>query len=257
MDNQNFYPPQQNWNQPTPPQKSKNGWVKWVIIGVLVIGFFTAVFIFISNLGKKFGHAIDEISHNALTKSDSTQLASINTDFDSIYTMLGTDSSDAGLKMEIHSFQNNSDSIVSMLNTFQNNFNDSIRGAGALERLTQVLSFNYFIKTGRATKMKNIILAYRETSFHNLPPSEQDSSILSDILIDVFHNSSSGFLKKFTQWENMNFNQPVMNVNLNFQMIRSQIRSFEKDILGHYMKIVTTSQASGIIIIGPNGDTVK
>ncbi|HET6990152.1 MAG TPA: hypothetical protein VFJ43_02465, partial [Bacteroidia bacterium] len=239
--NPDFYPPQQNWNQPPmPPQKSNTGWVKWVIIGVAAVGLIAWLIVSVASMGKKFGQVINDVSQNKFSKADSLQLSALNTEFDSVYSRIEKDSSSREMKFLIDDLKSSSDSVTEILNKNQDGFNDTIGDANAVSRLTQFWSQHYFLKTGRATKLKNMLLSYRENKIHLLPPYAQDSVLLRNyLMIDDVDKILPAYMRKFTGWENINFNQPVMNVNLNFRLIRNQVRNFEMEILIRFDSIIT------------------
>ncbi len=239
----NNFSPQQNWNQPpmTPPEKPSSPWVKWIIIAVLVGGLITALILFVASIGKKFGKTIGDVSKNTIGMVDSLQALSANEEYDSLYALIDRDSSAAGMKIFIDDLRYGTDSIIEMFNENQQGFNDTLGDAGGLAMLDRNWGLNYFIKTGRAHRMKRALLIYRENTIHFLPANEQDSSLRSYLLIDEMAKSMPGFLKNFSSWENIYFNQPAMNVNLNFKTIKMQVRNFEKEILERYKRIIRNS----------------
>ncbi|MCX6311573.1 MAG: hypothetical protein NT084_08030 [Bacteroidetes bacterium] len=257
-DYNNNFPPQQNWNQaPQQPEKpSSSSWAKWLIIAIVVGGLITALIFFVASLGKKFGKTISDVSKNNLGMVDSLQAISINEEYDSLYAQISRDSSSSEMKWAVDDLRNSTDSILQLLSKYQDGFNDTIKDAGTLSQFDRAWAHNYFIKTGRAVKLKHILLSYRENIIHFLPPTEQDSSLRSYLLLDELSKTMPRFLKNLGSWENIYFNQPAMNVNINFKTIRKQVRDFEKEIIERYKNIIRNSQDSGSIIVMPNGDTV-
>lgn len=248
--------PQQNWmQQPEPPQKSPNAWVKWVVIAVIIIGLIAALIFFVANLGKKFGKTIGDVSKTTITMADSLQAISVNEDYDSVYAIMARDSSSMEMKWFIDDLRNSTDSIIQLFNENQKGFKDTIGDAGGLSQFDKSWGHNYFIKTGRALKLKHILIAYRENEIHFLPTKEQDDYLRNVLQIDEGEKLMPGFLKNLGKWENINFDQAPMTVNLNFTKIKMQIRAFEKEMLDKYKNIITNAQESGLRIVMPNADT--
>lgn len=239
-DYSNNFPQQPNWNQPPPaPEKRPTPWGRWIILALVIGIFVTGLIVLVANAGRKFGETIGDVSKNSMGLTDSLQAISINENYDSVYALIERDSTFSDLKGSIDILRNSTDSIIQLMNNLQRGFNDTIKDASALSRFDRAWAHSYFIKTHRALKLKQVLYAYRESEIEMLPSEKRDSSLRSYLLLDELSKTMPSFLKKLGSWENIYFNQPAMNVNINFKAIKSQVRDFEREILSRYKNTIT------------------
>jgi len=246
---QGWMPP----SMPPEPKKPSRSWIIWVIVIAAVISLVGLVGYKVWKAGSRKGHFINKEASSAMNKLDSTATNTHEEKFQELYGMLGTDSASNAIRAKLDALHASTDSLVTLLGAYHDGFQDTMRGAGGLSQFDKSWAHNYFIVTGRATKLKNKLLYYRASSIHNLPADQQDSSLAYIIIIDDLQKSMPGFMKKFTRWEYMYFDQPAMNVNMNLTLIRTEIRSFEGEILQRWENAIKslppTTDSIGVIII--------
>jgi hypothetical protein len=235
--NNNFN--QQPWSQfidpKKTPKKKNNRWIIWVGISLLAfIGIASVAGYYAMKAGRKMG----EFANKGMNAIDSLSKETNDSLYYSIYNQLGQDSISKEYKVGMDEFKSSTDSIYLILNGYHDGFRDTLIGTGGLVMMDKRWSENYFIKTGRALKLKNSFTVYRNNLIHSLPPTEQDSSLYSYLVIDEMQKSMPGFMKNVMSWENIYFNQPPMNVKVNFSTLRIQLKSFQEAILNRWQHAI-------------------
>ncbi len=243
--NQNLNTPPQNWNQPSLPPKKSRGKIKWILIITLGCALLAYVFYQASVFGKKIGKEISKETGATNNVTDSLAIieregnyAATLSQIDS--TKIMSDSLRADFTSKVNELKSSSSEILAILNQYADGFNDTLKNESILSQLNQQWALHYFIKSGRATKLKNLLLDFQNKSVANLPSEEQEESLLHILAVYNTSKSSNKFISEFASWENVKFGQPAMNVRLNISGIRSNIIRFENAVLEHYKKNLST-----------------
>ena len=246
MEQNNFN--QQPWNQFTPPPKKtpqkNNRWIIWVSISLVVIGLVSWLGYKVYKAGQHFGDTIGNVAANGIGMADSLSEITKDSTYYSLYAQLGDDSLSKIYKAGLDDLKSSTDSIFAIMRSYHDGFRDTLGDASGFQMMDKRVSENYFIKTGRAKKLKNAFVVYRYKLIHDLPENEQDSSLYNFLLIDEISNAMPGFMKNLTGWENIYFNQPPMNVKLNFTNLKMQLNTFQNAILQRWKYIIESMPKS-------------
>lgn len=247
--NQNWNNPQQNWNQPPaptpPPRKSGNKTTIIIIaIAVCVVGglFYLAYF-----LGKKFSETIGKVSESTIQRVDSLREYSNTQTYTALFNEINmnqefSDSMRLALTRNIRLLGTLTDDANTLLNKYDDGFDDTLKDQNAFSLLNKKWGNAYFLKTGRATNLKNALLNLREKAFLDLPSEVRDSSILA--IIVVYNNEAviPDYLKNLASWEGLYFNQPSLVIRGNFTTLRRQTRSYEDAVLEGYREYLAKNK---------------
>lgn len=217
----------------SPPEEPKRGRGKWFIIGGVIALFLGMLIFFAVRIGKGIGKNFGEFANNALTKADSLSEQSNNEQYDRIYASLGTDSASQVYRSKIDSLKARTERIISGFNSLRSGFRDTLN-------LTKASAFDkrpshiYFIKSGKALRMKYNLQQYRSSSIAEMNDPVNAETYKTMLMIDEIQKAMPGMLKKLLSWENMYFDQPPQTVLTNILTLKTQVRSFESALLAYY-----------------------
>lgn len=238
--NPNWNNPQQNWNQPpapTPsPKKNNKTIVIIVVIAVLVVG---GLFYLASFLGKKFSQTIGKISESEIHRIEERKEKSNSQTYTDLSILINAnanlpDSLKRELTQHLIDLEKMADDAKQLIKEYDKGFADTLSGQNLFSAMNKKWGHAYFIKTGRATTLKNKVMYLKEKAYADLPGQVQDNSVLD--ILDVYENAGNtpNYMDQFTGWENVHFNQPSIAVNENLSKFKRQISNYEDAILAQY-----------------------
>ncbi len=243
--NQNWNNPQQNWNQPPTPQPRKNGNKTTIIIVVIVACVVGGCFYLAAFLGKKFSETLGKAGEMNMQRVDSLREYSTAQTYTELFNEINTnqelsDSVKLDLTRNISYLQTLTDDVNALVNKYDDGFGDTLKGQNTFSLIDKKWGNAYFLKTGRAAKLKSSLQNLSESAFIDLPSEVRDSSILP--IIVVYDNDDANlpeYLKNLTSWEGLYFNQPTLVIRGNFNTFRKQIRSYEDAVLERYKQYLS------------------
>jgi hypothetical protein len=105
-----------------------------------------------------------------------------------------------------------------------------MQGRSALAGLNKIYAHNYFIKTGRATNLKNALIKLRDEGFAFFPSAHKDSTLLDAITVYDNERNMPAYLSQLAGWEALHFDQPAITVRLNITLYKKQIRNYASSV---------------------------
>jgi flagellar basal body-associated protein FliL len=237
----------QNWNnpqQPLPsPPKRKVNWT--IIIVSIVIVIAGSLFYLASFLGKNFAEVIEKFP-----KSNTQKLHDLNKPLQEIsnteayYELIDEINSDSlfsdSLKVklthDLNTFRKNVDETLDLIELYEDGYNDTL----PLKKdpvVNKKLAHAYFIKTDRASTLKQTLADLKDKAFTDLPDTTQLNDLVN--IISIYDNETApAYLKETTSWENTNFHQSASGVRANLNTIRTEVIRFENAVLDRYRRYV-------------------
>ncbi len=224
------------FDEPAPPKKSR-AWMWIVGCFLLLLG---ALGFLAINLGQKFGKQMNEGLEFVKTHEDSIQQAEIdvrNSLYEQIFSVHTTDSSYLDLQEKVKHLRKNSDAIREMYRTECVSFAESLPDTTTFTMFSTEISKKYFITSGKAFVIKNLVVEYERRSREDCPSYFIIDTTSEFGLYKPLHRKAPEPFTELLQWENRNFNQPPTAVISNFRMLRKDIDHFEKLLLKQYAHI--------------------
>ncbi len=219
---------------PQPPQRSPQRWIIWGVVIVVAAGLLTLLIVRISKLGQDIGEKMAKGGSQALHVLDSVMSVQQDTArYNKLYAQLGDDTAMADTKKRLEHFQQLSDELYDELADLRRRFADTVESTKANKLLDKRISNRFFIRSGRAEKLKRQIISYRRQAIHELPPEADTTGLSMFTMLEEPKNMPS-LLRKLARWETMNFDQPPHTVFMNIDRIRWEITLFENSVLNSY-----------------------
>jgi flagellar basal body-associated protein FliL len=234
--NQNFNNPQQNWNQPPAPEPRKpQSPVKWIIISLAIVLALGGLFYLVASLGKKMGSKVGEMTNGIAQREDSLRDEAIAQEYVSLVDEIQMkqtlpDSVKTNLINGLNELKTNAANANDLLKQYASGFNDTMQGRSALAGLNKIYAHNYFIKTGRATNLKNALIKLRDEGFAFFPSAHKDSTLLDAITVYDNERNMPAYLSQLAGWEALHFYQPAITVRLNITLYKKQIRNYASSV---------------------------
>lgn len=228
---QDFYR-QQN---PAPAPREPKSNVKWFIIGGIVLVFISLLAYGAVQLGKKFGKTVGEMQKTMMPAMEPF----IRDDRSKEYTGL-TDSLKASqavpdsikhiLLCNLDTLQQQALQSKKLARSYEEGYNDTLRTSGSIVLFDKKIAPAYFIKTGRAEKLKNVLWNCREKTYAALPDDEKD--VMAYNMITVYKTGTK------QSWEKARFGHAANLAQMNITVCRIEVVNYESKVLAIYRKYI-------------------
>lgn len=241
--NPNWNNPQQQPNRPAPRNNTK----LIVILSVVGLLFIGGIFYVVVWAGKTFGSFVGNTSRAIKETTDGLDSAFFGSMMESASDKSGryyeiieainsdsmlTDSEKVKLTNNLNALRKKTDEVLDLIELYGDGYNDTL----PLKKDTvtnKKLAYAYFIQTGRASELKQMLANYRDAMFANLPDASQQAKL--ENIIGIYDNETApAYLKETTSWENTNFHRSAAGVRTNLNTITRQVISFENAVLNCY-----------------------
>lgn len=228
MNQTNYY------QQQTPQPPRKNRTALWIVIGVLIAGLFGTIAFYAVSFGKKMGEGFGKMADVVKTMQDSLANNTNAGTYADISELLGTDSVSEMFRKKLDSLQQATNSICDEFKQAEAAFEDTLHSVHA-SGFDKNITISFFINTGRAKRLKNELLNYREAAIANMPPAIRDTSMKHLLMVDEMSQHSPGVFKKLLAWEN-NYAQAPSQAISSMKTTLIMIRGFESSLLAAYKR---------------------
>ena len=222
------------------------------IVGSVVL--FVGVFVWLAiSIGQNFGAKMQEGLDHAKHCADSTTKSNDSLRQEKYTALLAVDSKDSSyitIQERVRRLQSNSQIVREMLMATRDSFAHSLPDSSTLTMVNKMYGHNYFIKSGRAALLKQLLEEYEDLCKRDLPVEISQDNITSVFAInDLLQKTAPKPFKKFLSWENMYFDQPPTSVFMNFRLILQQVDQFEETLLDEYnlLPVPAPSDSTGTI----------
>ena len=232
---QNFY--QQPDQDPSPREPKSNA--KWFVIGALILVVLGCLIYGAMQLGKRFGNGISNLTKGPIHYADSVSEQVESDEYASLLADINSnprinDSTRTAMAENLTRVHERAIAARELIRKYGNGFLDTMEGQSGLSRLNKSWAHNYFIRTGRATEIKNVLLVLRDESFRELPYSQKDSTLLKKIPVYESGKDAPEYLRNLTSWEAIHYDQPAVTVGMNIKTQLLEVRNYENKFLHIY-----------------------
>ena len=232
---QNFY---QQQNPSPAPRKPKSN-TKWFVLAGIVLAFIGLLAYGAVQLGKKVGNEINHFTTNTVSYADSMNETANSEAYASLLNEINSDtrimdSIKNALAQKVTALHERASFSRGLIRKYGNGFQDTMQGQGGLSQFNKIWAHDYFIRTGRATEIKNSLLALRDSTFMELPYSQKDSTLLHKISVYDLNAGTPDYLRTLTSWEAIHYDQPAMTVSINIKTELIQVSNYESALLDIY-----------------------
>lgn len=219
---------------PQPPQRSSRRRIIWGIVILAVAGLLIFLIGRIVKLGENMGEKMAKGSKEAFRVMDS--LMSVQQDtakYNRLYAQLDEDTATADARKKLEHFQQLSDGLYQELADLTRRYKDTIESAKVNRLFDKRVSNYFFIRSGRATQLKQHLIDYRRQAILGLPPGADTTQLMVFVMIEESKDMPA-MLRKLMKWETINFDQPPQTVFANLDRIRWEVTMFESSVLESY-----------------------
>lgn len=230
MNQPNYY----QYRQPAPQPPRKNRTAMWIVIGLLIAGLFGTIAFYAISFGKKMGEGFGKMADVVKTMQDSLANNTNARTYADISQLLGTDSVSEMFREKLNSLELATNNICNEFKQAEAAFEDTLHLVHA-SGFDKNITISFFINTGRAKKLKNELLNYREAAIANMPPAIRDTSMKHVLMVDEMSQHSPGVFKKLLAWEN-NYAQAPSQAISSMKTTLIMIRTFESSLLAAYKR---------------------